>query len=104
MHKTRPRYRRFSALIQLAVFFKPYKTRLILAFIVLIIAAIATLSLPVAIKLIIDQGYLLQQHELINQYFILLIAIVAVMARALLAAFAIFLVFSAMMAIIWLAA
>jgi len=80
MHKTRPRYRRFSALIQLAVFFKPYKTRLILAFIVLIIAAIATLSLPVAIKLIIDQGYLLQQHELINQYFILLIAIVAVMA------------------------
>ena len=80
MHKTQSGDRRFSALIQLIVFFKPYKSRLLLAFLVLIIAASATLTLPVAIKLIIDQGYLLQQPELINQYFIVLIAIVAVMA------------------------
>ncbi len=80
MHKTPPSDRRFSSLIQLVIFFKPYKTRMLLAFIVLIIAAVATLALPVAIKLIIDQGYLLQQHELINHYFILFVAIVAVMA------------------------
>ncbi|MCF6250004.1 MAG: ATP-binding cassette domain-containing protein [Methylococcaceae bacterium] len=80
MHKTQSGDRRFSALTQLIVFFKPYKSRMLLAFLVLIIAAGATLTLPIAIKLIIDQGYLLQQPELINQYFILLIAIVAVMA------------------------
>jgi ATP-binding cassette subfamily B protein len=80
MHKTQSGDRRFSALIQLIVFFKPYKSRMLLAFLVLIIAAGATLTLPIAIKLIIDQGYLLQQPELINQYFIVLIAIVAVMA------------------------
>lgn len=80
MHKTQPSHRRFSSLIHLVIFFKPYKTRMLLAFFVLIIAAGATLALPVAIKLIIDQGYLQQQPELINQYFILLIAIVVVMA------------------------
>ncbi len=69
-----------SSLIQLIGFFKPYKFRLLIAIFVLIIAAAAALALPVAIKLIIDQGYLLQQPEMLDRYFILLLAIVAVMA------------------------
>ena len=69
-----------SSLIQLIGFFKPYKFRLLIAVFVLIIAAAAALALPIAIKLIIDQGYLLQQPEKLNRYFILLLAIVAVMA------------------------
>ena len=73
-------YRKFSSLIQLGTFFKPYKLRILLAFIVLIIAAAAALALPFAIKLIIDQGYVLQQGDQLNQYFLLLLAIVAVMA------------------------
>ena len=80
MHKTQSGYRRLSSLSHLMVFFKPYKIRMLVAFIVLIIAAAAALALPIAIKLIIDQGYLLKNSELLNQYFLLLFAIVIVMA------------------------
>lgn len=80
MPKTQFGYRKLSSLLQLIDFFKPYTFRLFIAFIVLIIAAGAALALPIAIKLIIDQGYLLQQKEMLDRYFILLLAIVAVMA------------------------
>lgn len=80
MSKTKSSYRRFGALIQLLDFFKPYKLRLFIGFIVLIIAASAALALPITIKLIIDQGYLLHQSDMLNQYFLVLLAIVAIMA------------------------
>ncbi len=75
-----PGIRKFSSLIQLSTFFKPYKLRILLALIVLIIAAAAALALPFAIKLIIDQGYVLQHGDQLNHYFLLLLVIVAVMA------------------------
>ncbi len=80
MPKTHSRYRRFSSLIQLIEFFKPYKLRMLAGLIVLIISAAAALALPIAIKLIIDQGYLLHQSAKLNQYFLLLLGIVTVMA------------------------
>ncbi len=80
MPKTQTGRQKGSSLIQLIGFFKPYKFRLLVAIFVLIIAAAAALALPIAIKLIIDQGYLLQQPEMLDRYFILLLAIVAVMA------------------------
>ena len=80
MQKTQPANRKFSSLFHLSVFFKPYKLRMLMAFIVLIIAAAAALALPIAIKSIVDQGYLLKQSDKTNQYFILLLAIVLVMA------------------------
>jgi ATP-binding cassette subfamily B protein len=46
----------------------------------LIIAAAAALALPIGIKLIVDQGYLQQQSDKTNQYFILLLTIVLLMA------------------------
>lgn len=80
MPKTHAGHHKFSSLTQLVDFFKPYKLRLLLAIVVLIVAACAALALPIAIKLIIDQGYLLQQREMLNRYFMLLLAIVAIMA------------------------
>ncbi len=80
MLKTQTGRNKVSSLTQLIGFFKPYKFRLLVAIFVLIIAAAAALALPIAIKLIIDQGYLLQQPEKLNRYFILLLVIVAVMA------------------------
>ncbi len=80
MQSKQPSQCKFSSFIQLSTFFKPYKVRMLLAFIVLIIAAAAALALPVAIKLIIDQGYVLQKTDQLNQYFLVLLAIVAVMA------------------------
>ena len=66
--------------MQLKGFLKPYWPRMLIAFIVLCLAAASALALPIAIKLIIDQGYLLEQNDKLNQYFLLLLAIVAVMA------------------------
>ena len=80
MPKAKSSYRRFGALIQLIDFFKPYKLRMLIGFFVLIIAAAAALALPIAVKLIIDQGYLLQQSDKLNQYFLLLLGIVTLMA------------------------
>ncbi len=80
MHKTQTGRHKVSSLTKLIDFFKPYKFRLLIAIFVLMIAAAAALALPIAIKLIIDQGYLLHQPEMLNRYFILLLAIVAVMA------------------------
>lgn len=80
MSKKHKSQHKVSSLAQLIGFFKPYKFRLLVAIFVLMIAAAAALALPIAIKLIIDQGYLLQQPEMLNRYFILLLAIVAVMA------------------------
>ncbi len=77
--KHKPQHK-VSSLAQLIGFFKPYKLRLLVAIFVLMIAAAAALALPIAIKLIIDQGYLLQQPDMLNRYFILLLAIVAIMA------------------------
>jgi ATP-binding cassette, subfamily B, bacterial len=70
------------SLTQLGPFFKPYLLRLMLALVVLIVAAAATLALPVTIKLLIDQGYVLQQPAMLNRYFSLLLVIVALMAMA----------------------
>jgi ATP-binding cassette subfamily B protein len=80
MSKKHKPQRKVSSLAQLISFFKPYKFRLLIAIFVLMIAAAAALALPIAIKLIIDQGYLLQQPDMLNRYFIVLLAIVAIMA------------------------
>lgn len=72
--------RNLSSLIPLIDFFKPYKLTVLMAFIVLVIAAAASLALPITIKLIIDQGYILRQSEMINQYFLLLFVIVIIMS------------------------
>ncbi len=80
MQKTDSSHSKFSSLIQLLVFFKPYKKRLLAAFIVLIIAAVSALALPVSIKLIIDQGYSQPQTDKRDQYFLLLLIIVIILA------------------------
>ena len=76
MPNSKPAKSKFSALAQLGSFFKPYTLRMLVAFAVLIIAAAAALAFPIAIKLIIDQGYVLDQSDMLKQYFLLLLAIV----------------------------
>ncbi len=71
---------KLSSLLQLTDFFRPYRGRLLLAVFVLLIAASASLAFPVTIKLIIDQGYVVDKPEMINRYFLVLFAIVSTMA------------------------
>ncbi len=65
---------------RLRVFFKPYKVRMLLAFVVLLIAAASALALPVAIRQIVDQGFFVNQQDKINHYFLMILAIVVVMS------------------------
>ena len=65
---------------RLRVFFKPYKLRMLLAFVVLLIAAASALALPIAIRQIVDQGFFVNQQDRINHYFLVILAIVVVMS------------------------
>ena len=55
-----PTPQKLKSLSRLWVFFKPYKLRMLLAFVVLVIAAGSALSLPLVIRQIVDQGFFVQ--------------------------------------------
>ena len=65
---------------RLAGFFRPYKLRMLIAFCVLVIAAAAALSLPVAVRQIVDQGFFVNRQADIDRYFLTLLAIVVTLA------------------------
>ncbi|MDP2177253.1 ABC transporter transmembrane domain-containing protein [Methylicorpusculum sp.] len=65
---------------RLSVFFKPYKLRMLMAFVALVIAAASSLSLPLVIRNIVDQGFFVNQQAVIDRYFLILLAIVVVMS------------------------
>ena len=69
-----------KVLAQLAVFFKPYRYRIFFAFIALTISAGATLTLPWAVRIIIDQGFFVEHAATIDRYFLVLFAIVMIIA------------------------
>jgi len=71
---------KIKILNRLGVFFKPYKLRMLLAFIVLVIAAGSALALPLAIRQIVDQGFFVNQQAKIDRYFLVMLAIVVVMS------------------------
>ncbi len=71
---------KIKILSRLGVFFKPYKSRMLLAFVVLLIAAASALALPLAIRQIVDQGFFVKQQATIDRYFLLMLAIVVVMS------------------------
>ncbi|HLH93310.1 MAG TPA: ABC transporter transmembrane domain-containing protein [Xanthobacteraceae bacterium] len=69
-------------LAMLVPFVKRYKGRAALALIALVVASLATLAVPIAVRRMIDLGFSAERIELINQYFAAMIAVVAVLALA----------------------
>ncbi len=63
-------------------FVKPYKTHLILASLFLLIAAATSLAIPRALGDVIDKEFNSESAALVNDYFIVLIAIVSILAVA----------------------
>jgi ATP-binding cassette subfamily B protein len=59
-----------------------YRWRAGAALVALLTAAIATLAVPIAVRRMIDFGFTSERVELINQYFAVMIAVVAVLAVA----------------------
>ncbi len=77
--KTRPDFRSLAT-------FWPYalrqKGRIGLALLALLVASVATLVLPLAVRRVIDVGFSGGERQLANSYFVVLIGIVAVLALA----------------------
>ena len=72
-HKLRP-------LLSLMPYLARYRWRAIAALVVLVIAAITTLVVPIAVRRMIDFGFVREGASLIDSYFTVLIGIVAVLA------------------------
>lgn len=61
-------------------FVKPYKLQLSLAAFFLLVAATMSLAIPRAMGDIVDKEFTAQSAELVNDYFLILVAIVIIMA------------------------
>ena len=66
----RPRARSLRPLAALSPFMRPYRGRLAVALIALVVAAAAMLSLPVALRQLIDHGLATQSSSTVNRYFV----------------------------------
>ncbi|HXQ63724.1 MAG TPA: ABC transporter transmembrane domain-containing protein [Steroidobacteraceae bacterium] len=66
----RPRARSLRPLATLAPFVRPYRGRMIVALVALVVAAGAMLALPVALRQLIDHGLAAQSATTINRYFV----------------------------------
>lgn len=76
----RERSRNLGALRSLLPFLRPYRLRIAVALLALLIAAGATLAMPAAIRRVIDQGLSSEQVASINQYFLALFLLATVLA------------------------
>lgn len=74
--------RRLKPLLSLMPYLARYRWRAIAALAALLIAAVATLVVPIAVRRMIDFGFSRESASLINSYFTVMIALVAVLALA----------------------
>lgn len=75
-----PSRRKLQPLRGLLPFMRPYARVVAIALVALLIAAAATLALPVAMRYVIDQGFSADSADAINRYFVVLFALAAVLA------------------------
>jgi ATP-binding cassette subfamily B protein len=59
-----------------------YRGRALAAVAALIVASLATLAVPIAVRRMVDHGFSAEGAELVNSYFAVMIAVVAVLAAA----------------------
>ncbi len=77
--RRRPKLRPLAFLVPYAL---RYKGRLALAFVFLVVAAGATLTLPVAVRRMIDEGFAAENAAFIDRYFLALVIVAGVLALA----------------------
>jgi ATP-binding cassette, subfamily B, bacterial len=71
---------RLAPLLALGPFLKPYRGQIALAFVALVVAAGATLTVPMAFRSLIDLGFSAANAEHINCHFLVLLGVAAVLA------------------------
>jgi ATP-binding cassette subfamily B protein len=67
---------------QLSPYVMRYRGRALAAFIALVVAALATLAVPIAVRRMVDFGFSAEGVEMIDSYFAVMIAVAAVLAGA----------------------
>jgi ATP-binding cassette subfamily B protein len=78
----RQQSRKLKPLLSLVPYIAHYRWRAIAALVALLLAALATLLVPIAVRRMIDFGFSRESANLIDSYFAVMIAIVAVLALA----------------------
>jgi ATP-binding cassette subfamily B protein len=78
----RPVTRRLRPLSELSPYIGAYRLQIVIAAIFLLVAAAATLVLPVAVRGMIDHGFSAANVERIGRYFLLLIGVAALLGAA----------------------
>jgi ATP-binding cassette subfamily B protein len=68
------------ALARVWPYMRPYRAILALALIVLLVAAVASLALPVGVRVVIDEGFGAEDSAAIDRHFLVLFAITGVLA------------------------
>jgi ATP-binding cassette subfamily B protein len=76
------RSRSIKPLLGLVPFVMRYRPRVVAALIALVVAAVATLAVPIAVRRMIDNGFDAHRAGLIDEYFGVMILVVAVLAGA----------------------
>ena len=76
----RARSRNLRPLRDLAPFLKPYRGMLLAALAALLLAAAATLSLPVAVRFMIDEGFSAESAAHVDRYFLAMFGIASLLA------------------------
>ncbi len=72
--------RSLKPLVRLTPYLRRYWHQITIALIALIIASVATLLVPIAVRRIIDHGFTTANATLVNQYFAVMIAVVLLLA------------------------
>jgi ATP-binding cassette subfamily B protein len=78
--KSRAKTKNLRPLLRLLPFLMKYRARVIVAFIALLVASTATLVIPLAVRRVLDHGFSAENATLVNQYFVLMFAVVAALA------------------------
>jgi ATP-binding cassette subfamily B protein len=78
----RPRGAKLRPLVSLLPYVARYRGRVAGAFVALVLAALATLAVPIAVRRMIDFGFTAEGVELIDSYFLVMIAVAGVLALA----------------------
>ena len=78
----REKSRNFRPLARLLPILGQYKLQAALALFALMVAAIATLTIPLAVRRVLDHGFTTANATLVNQYFLMMFIVVAVMAAS----------------------
>ena len=78
--RRRARGRDLRPLVRLLPFLWKYRGRMLVALLALLVAAAATLVVPVAARRVIDHGFTAENATLVDQYFAVMLAVVVLLA------------------------